>query len=213
MPISIDAARELAYYKSALGIGVLAPRGWYCFQIYGSGGNSLYVSPEPIDSTRFFSSDHAGFAGPAIEISNSIGDTSGRFTVAEIIARVFPAYRAFVANVAEMLNQPASSIPSGPNPTDTLIYRSKTMVEYRTPAQTEGLGTRSMLKKNGDPIDGVAILTGDTPDLRLLSVRLPSNKNGLAAVVLRSKWSVSPSPAWSAQSEPGRKVSIVITSG
>ena len=40
-------AQALAYYGSALDLGVLAPRGWYCVGIYGSGGDFLYVSSEP----------------------------------------------------------------------------------------------------------------------------------------------------------------------
>jgi hypothetical protein len=35
--ISPDAAQALAYYQCALDIGVLAPRGWHCLGIYGSG--------------------------------------------------------------------------------------------------------------------------------------------------------------------------------
>jgi hypothetical protein len=41
-------AGKLAYYKAAKGIGVLAPRGWHCFGTYGSGGDTLFVAPDPI---------------------------------------------------------------------------------------------------------------------------------------------------------------------
>src|SRR5713226_5745414 len=50
VPISRKEALELAYYRSAQGVGVLAPRGWYCFGTYGSGGDTLFVSPQPIDA-------------------------------------------------------------------------------------------------------------------------------------------------------------------
>jgi len=60
------------------------------------------------------------------------------------------------------------------------------VVEYKTPAQTDGLGTyNSTLKKNNNAIDGAAILVGPTPDLLLLSVRLPPELNGLASVIIR----------------------------
>jgi hypothetical protein len=72
-----------------------------------------------------------------------------------------------------------------PYPKGALTYRSNTVVEYRTPAQTDGLGTHSWLKKNGSPIEGVAILVGPTPDLLLLSVRLPTELNGLTSVIIR----------------------------
>src|SRR5687768_9418708 len=48
--ISRAAGQNLAYYKASSGIGVLALRGWHCFCIYGSSGETLFVSPEMIDT-------------------------------------------------------------------------------------------------------------------------------------------------------------------
>ena len=47
--IAAKDAAALAYYLSADGIGLLAPRGWYCVGTSGSGGSALYLSPKPID--------------------------------------------------------------------------------------------------------------------------------------------------------------------
>ena len=47
LSISSKDAPRLAYYKSADGIGVLAPRGWYCEGASGSSGSGLFVSPRP----------------------------------------------------------------------------------------------------------------------------------------------------------------------
>jgi hypothetical protein len=65
-----------------------------------------------------------------------------------------------------------------------LTYKSNRVVEYETPAQTDGLGTQSWLKRNGRPIEGVAMLVGQTPDLLRLSVRLPPELNGLRGVIV-----------------------------
>src|SRR5262245_1162119 len=46
--VSAEAASKLAYYKSE-NLGVLAPRGWFCFGTYGSGGYGIFVAPTPID--------------------------------------------------------------------------------------------------------------------------------------------------------------------
>ncbi len=181
--VSHDAAQELAYYKAVLGVGVLAPRGWYCFGTYGSAGDTLIVSPQPIDTTKIFSTGPGDLAGPAIQVSYRFGGTSGRFEVAEIIARVFPAYRAFATQVMKEL-QPGDSFAVGPYTTDSMTYKSKSTVEYRTPAQTDGLGTLSWLPKNGSPIDGAAILIGQTPDLLLLSVRLSPELAGLTSAIV-----------------------------
>jgi hypothetical protein len=180
VPISREAARKLAFYKA--GLGVLAPRGWYCLGIYGSGGASLLVSPERIDTEKLFSSDWRGLAGPVVSIGVSSGESSGRIRVAEIIARVFPSWRWFADQVDRGFDL---TPPAGPYPKDRLIYKSKTMVEYETPAGTDGLGTDNLVTKSGSPIDGVAILVGNAPDLVCLSVRLPSNLAKLTPEIVR----------------------------
>jgi hypothetical protein len=186
VPITTGAANRLAFYKSEQGIGVLAPRGWHCFAAYGSSGTTLYVSPQPISVADLFPINGSGFAGPVVEIAYEYGGTSGRFGVVRTIARVFPAYKAFVDKVMEEESQPESSIAFGPYAKDKLKYKGKDTVEYQTPAQTEGLGTNQRLKKNGTPISGVAILTGQTPDLVFLAVRLSAGQTDLTSAIIRS---------------------------
>jgi hypothetical protein len=182
-PVSVQldakAAKELAYYDAGLGVGVLGPRGWYCFGEYGSSGATLFVSPQPIGVTNVFP---AGFTGPVIEVSHREGQGFGALEVAEVIARVFPEFKAFANNVVQSFGAPISF---GPYPEDRLVYRSKREVEYETPSQTEGLGTHVSLKKNDSPIEGVAILVGPTPNLVLLSVRLPPSLSGLTSAIIR----------------------------
>ena len=175
--IPAAAAQRLAYYKAEYSSGVLAPRGWHCFSTYGSNGASLFISPDPIDSkTVLLSSDWKGFPGQAIQISDSSGGTSGRFEVAKVIVRVFPAYKAFAQSVIAEGIEPAGDFPSGPYANDKLTYRAKNIVEFETPANTAGLGTDSRLQANASPIDGVAIVTGTDTDLIQLSAR-PSEKD------------------------------------
>lgn len=136
-----------------------------------------------------FSGSWAGLTSPAIEINYVYGGTSGRFGVAQVIARVFPNRKAFVENVikeeAEDGIKPAISFPFGPYPNDKLVYRSADAVEYETPANTDGLGTRSGVRKNSHPIRGVAILVGDTPDLVQLSLRLPPELADLGSAIIQ----------------------------
>ncbi|MGD0868870.1 MAG: hypothetical protein ABSB88_04920 [Bryobacteraceae bacterium] len=42
-----------------------------------------------------------------------------------------------------------------------------------------------MLLSNGDPLEGIAILNGEPPDLIFLSVRLPQDLVALAPVIIR----------------------------
>lgn len=184
VPISPDISQGLAYYEAEDAPGVLAPRDWYCFGTYGSSGSSLYVAPQPINSADLFSGSWKGFSGPAIQLSVSYGGTSGRFEVAAIIARAVPAHRSFTKRVVSEGLEPASSFPYGPYPHDQLKYKSKEIVEYTTPAQTEGLGTRSHLQKSDAPIRGVAILAGEESNLIHLAVRLPSGMSELIPVII-----------------------------
>lgn len=183
------AAERLAWYEGPTNIGsigVLAPRGWHCFETYGSSGASLYVSPEQLGSKQLiFHNGWNGFEGPAIQLSVADGGTSGRFEVAKVIARVFPAHMDFVRNVIAENIEPASSFPPGPYPGDKLTYLSKEMVEFETPANTDGLGTVSWLRKNSSPIRGVAMLAEPDTSLLQLSVRLPGDQESLALPIIR----------------------------
>ena len=178
--VSSNEAQHLAYYKSGvLDTGVLAPRGWHCFAVYGSGGASLLVIPQPVESIWSAEWDHV--AGPAIEVNVDDGDTSGRYTVAEIIGRVFPAFRDYAKRVLEDID---GTLPSGPYSADVLSYRSKTVVEYKTPAEKDGLGTRLRLQRSPRPIEGVAVLFGQPPSLLQLAMRLPNDSEGLASAII-----------------------------
>ena len=105
--ISPQLAQRVAYYKASNGSGVLAPRGWYCFGTYGSDGSNLYVTPIRLNSADLFSNSWKGVSSYGIQLSESNGDTSGRFEVAQIIARVFPAHLAFVRRVIAEGVEPA----------------------------------------------------------------------------------------------------------
>src|SRR5580704_19640534 len=117
LPIARGAARGLAYYVAG-GAGVLGPRGWSCLDIYGSGGDILYITPRPIDIATWFSPQRTGFTGPVIELAFSRGEWANRVEVAQVIARVFPAHRAFVNGVIDSYEQPPGEFPPVPYPAD-----------------------------------------------------------------------------------------------
>jgi hypothetical protein len=183
LPISSKAAQRLSYYQDMNGFGVLAPRGWYCFGFSGSGSGQLFLSPTPIDADTVFK-DEGGFYGPAIEVNVEFGPSS-RPDAAEVVARVFPAYKEFVTSIITSFELPAGSIIFSPYPDDKLTYRSKREVWYETPSQTAGLGTHSQLRMNSGPIHGLAMLLGETPDLLLLSVRLAPDQADLIPTIIR----------------------------
>jgi hypothetical protein len=182
--LSPKEADGLAYYSdsSAPGTGVLAPRGWYCFGTYGSGGASLFVSSQPLDAADIFSQSWSGLRGPAIELNWSNGGGSGMISVAPVVARVFPAYKWIALSYERGFDQ---KLTFGRYPSDILSYKSDSVVEFTTPAKANGLGTQFSLKKNSSPIHGVAILDRNTFDLVVLSVRLPSNLTRLASAIVR----------------------------
>lgn len=106
------------------------------------------------------------------------------YEVAHVLARVFPSQRPYVQGVINSDVEPTSDFTFGPYPNDKLILQTKRLVRYRTAPRSEGLGTMNLLEANDDPIDGVALLQGQTPDLLMLRVRLPLKQRDLAPVII-----------------------------
>lgn len=179
LQIASGAARRLAFYKAAVAPGVLAPRGWHCAGFYGSSGSGLTVSPESAEERT-----NGKIKGPAIELVASTGETgSGQFEIAGVLARLFPSQRAFVQHVVDLFDLPANEFGSGPFPKDQLTVQTGRFVEFVTPPNSDGLGTVTLLA-NDEPIEGVAILKGQAPDLVVLRVRLPRELRDLAPVII-----------------------------
>jgi hypothetical protein len=179
-------AARLAYYKAETGNGSLGPRGWHCAGLYGSNGSILFIAPNPMNAADFLSTRPPAISGPAIQVTERVGDTSGRFDVAAIIARYFPERMAFVKGIVDEKGAglSAKDFPSGPYLRDRLIFRNSNIVEYQTPPHSEGLGTHTRLVPNGDPIRSVAVLYGDTPDVLQLTVRLLPPMSDLASPIV-----------------------------
>jgi len=175
-------AGKLAYYESSA-LGVLAPRGWRCFGLYGSNGSILIVTPEAHEDDLF--EPGPGLKGPAVQLSVSASDTSGRFEVADVAARLFPSRKAYVEGVIAEGIEPRSRFHFRPFPTDTIRRYGEDAVEFETPANTVGMGTKSRLVPNGDPIRGLAMMTSKN-DLVLLAVRVPTDQRDLATTIMGS---------------------------
>jgi hypothetical protein len=185
-------ADHLAWYEysgDAGHFGTLGPRGWNCFVTIGSNGWTLYISPEPLDSAKLLEHRNwKGFTGPAIQLSGSDGGTSGRFEVAKVVARVFPAHRDYARSIIAEGFGPASDYPFVPFHSDRLTYRSKELVEFTSPARHRGLGTMSWLLPSDQPITGFALLSiGPNVDTELLhlSFRLPPSLSPLGATLIQ----------------------------
>lgn len=182
--INIDPALvpRLAWYASQ-DVSVLAPRGWSCFERYGSSGALLIVAPAPL---TLDSADPSKLT-TAVVAGGDSGGTSGRFAVAQVMARIFPDRAAFVRNVIAEGIEPASDFPSGPYPTDQMTDLGGDALAFHTPAQTGGLGTLVGGFAQGDqPIDGVAFLTGADNDLNFLAMRLPADLQELGPAIVQA---------------------------
>jgi hypothetical protein len=174
------------YYTETFRNGVLAPKGWHCLQLIGSNGETLLVTPQAIDAKTIFDSGWHGIVGDGVQISTSLGGTSGRFEVAHIASRIFPQAQKFVARVASEGFEPASEFAKGAWPRDRVTRLRPDIVEYWTAPHSQGLGTASRLAPNNQPIRGVSILVGtDEPDLFHLAVRLPPEQESLAPLIVR----------------------------
>ncbi|HEV2579056.1 MAG TPA: hypothetical protein VGU25_17760 [Acidobacteriaceae bacterium] len=158
---------------------MLAPRGWHCFGTYGSNGESLFISPEPISTTDFFGKTRWPGLNIGIQLTISDGNTSGRFEIARTIARVFPKHMGFARAVIAEQIEPTKDFPRGPYPKDLLHHVSPELVEFTTPANQQGLGTHSWIKRARTPIEGMVQLRGgfvnasDDPFMASVYMRLP----------------------------------------
>lgn len=184
--LNASTSPGLAYYQTEDGTAVLAPKGWHCFGTYGSSGSAIFVSPVEIDSKALFSDAWKGFQRPVVELSESLGGTSGRWAVGSMIARVFPAYTGFIVKMQQMGFDPSTThFTSSPFPTDRLRYLNQHVVEYTTPPHRTGVGTMSGLRPDELSITGVQILNGIDTDLISLSIRLPAPSSKLAPEITR----------------------------
>jgi len=174
--IEAGTAKRLAYYTASGDFGILAPRGWDCFEDYGSSGGELFVVPGRV---------YGGIVGPVVELDATSGSGSGTSQVSRVVARVFPAHWSLVKGLIAAGDLEATDYPFGPYPKDKLIVQTDHLVQYRTPAHSEGLGTMDRLRANGDLIDGIAILDPKTLDLLMLKVRLPRELRDLAPVIIQ----------------------------
>lgn len=178
------SARQLAFYAASDGPGVLAPRGWHCFGVYGSNGSGLVVAPQKLIPREFFSQHQFRTNGYGVELAYDYGGTSGRWAVAEAIARYFPRHRSFIQENFHGLE--VGPLPSGPYAHDSFSSRTDTLVRYTTPPRTKGEGTVWMLAPSSEPVEGLSMLVNepDGPDLLRVNVRLPVAYKPLTSVIL-----------------------------
>lgn len=174
-------AGRLAWYVSGHG-AVLAPRGWHCFQTYGSNGGTLYAAPERLDFER--TRQRGLLHGPGISVSYSEGGTSGRYEVAAVIARYFPRYRAYIGQIRRMMGFDIGPMPAGPHPADRFVSRTATEVVLVTPPRRRGEATAGILAPNNDPAHSLVILD-PSDDKRVFAVhlRLPRGQTALRSAI------------------------------
>lgn len=176
-----------AYYQGQQGMGVFAPAGWHCRVWYGSSGSFMIVTPKPIRPPYF---PPPSYAAPVVEVSCVIGGTSGRFEAARLSAMLFPSLtKRFVKQVE------SEEVMMGGKPedkkkyrTDSLKYLSQRIVEFRTPANTKGLGTEGHIKATNRPIQGIVVLAesdGDPPDVLIFSTSLGEGDQTVEPFILK----------------------------
>ncbi|HEY0085230.1 MAG TPA: hypothetical protein VGB65_04890 [Allosphingosinicella sp.] len=181
--IPAAAAPGLAYYGTR-SLGALAPRGWQCFALSGSGGEYLLITPERHGSADLLGRAKGVTKGPAVAVGVTYGFTSGRFEVARSITRLFPRHQDFVREV-QALDIDTAPLPNRPYPADALVRLSGEAIAFTTPANQQGLGTTHFLLPARDAISGLVILLPEEEMSMLeLSVRLPRKDRALERPIL-----------------------------
>lgn len=178
-----EPAGRLAYYttqdQAAMDHGVLAPLDWQCGAINTATGTTLYVAPEPVNLDQLMHYQQT-FSGPVVMLSVTQGTGDGKAVVEEFIG--------------SFLNQlPAPKDPADPKPLqqfgtnqlEALLQPQITIREFEMPPgqNVPGPGSNTAVEPNQQPIHGVAIVVGPTPDLILVEARLPHLPQGLSTSV------------------------------
>ena len=182
--VESKAAAKLAFYSSGE-LGVLAPRGWRCIGLSGSNGGFLLVTPERHNAQEFFQADPPNIRGAAVQISYSMGGTSGRLSVLRAIVRYFPHYRSFVDEIREA-ELDFDALNARRYTGDVIIKHTLNYLRFKTPAGKEGEGTNSRLLPGARPIEGYRRIIGPAsePDLIGVDVRLPPGQGWLVEAIL-----------------------------
>ncbi len=177
-------AASLAYFTTQADAsrGVLGPRAWSCHGQSGSDGDVLYVVP----SDAVLDQENGGYKGPMVRRRVAEGSTSGRFEVARVAGRVFPQARRFAEGVrAEGMDEPGTYAFT-PWPADRVERLSDSVVAYRTPGGSQGLGRQGKPPYGPDDTNGVVVFQtsseGD-PYLLQLDVRLGGGADLLASAI------------------------------
>jgi hypothetical protein len=136
----------------------------------------LYVVPNSISGSILDRPEKIGGATAIVLIGFS-GETSGRFGMAKIAARIVPRARAFAEKVkAEQFDDPAEYV-FDPWPQDTVVRLSDFTASYMTLPTVVGLGTMYGPMAGSEPIKGLVFLnlgsSSGGPYLVKLAVRLP----------------------------------------
>lgn len=176
--IPATAAPGLAYYATR-STGTLAPAGWHCYAAHGSNGERLVVAPGPLDFDLVRGLE-VGLTGPVVEMDQEYGFTSGRYAIAAMVERHFPAHRDYVDDVKSM-EVPLDTLEDS----DDLVRPiGPDALAFRTHAGKEGLGTLNALAPDEAPIEGLVLLNPEEDlTMRTLSVRLPDDP-ALARAIL-----------------------------
>ncbi len=182
-----EPAGRLAYYAAAFQTatdhGVLAPLNWQCGAINTATGTTLYVAPEPVNLDKLLHYQQT-FSGPVVVLSVTQGTGDGKAVVNE-----------FVNNFLDKL--PAPKDPTDPKPLqqfgtkqlEALLQPQITIREFEMPPDQDVPGLDNSVEPNQQPIQGVAIVVGPTPDLIVVETRLPNLPEGA-----RTNSKTSPQP-------------------
>jgi hypothetical protein len=180
--IPATGAPGLAYYATR-STGTLAPAGWHCFGAHGSNGERLVIAPEPLDFDKVRGME-IRLTGPAVEMDQEYGFTSGRYAILPMIERYFPAHRAFVHDAASPEDPPR---PAEERSADWVLPLGTDAIAFETPAEKEGIGTLNGLAPGAHRISGLVMLhPEDDMTMRTLSVRLGAANQALERAILES---------------------------
>ena len=177
-------AQQLAYYTSDDATVIIGPRDWSCQASLGSAGSRLSASPVG-DVPASSDEETDTRIADGVYWAFSTGQTSGRFAVADAIARFFPERHSYVRSVVAEGLVPLSSFPNGPGEGVSIVRKSSDYVVYRETATSDQEGDAWGLIMLHGVQTGDCLQSFDACDVEEFVVKLPRSYGNLGPQLLR----------------------------
>ena len=183
LPPSLTSETAL-FVSAGFPAGVLAPLGFECSNIDGPNGHGIAVWSKGLKPGKSREN-----AREFVNVRVAYGSKSGRCEAATVLGPLFPAARAFVADVESKHLCGSDAFQTAPPKGEQLEYLSDRLVRFMDPPFKQGTGTTNPTDR---PVQGAVEMHVGNFDAVTFRSRFASERQHLAAALVNYFLSQSP---------------------